>query len=205
MGVRPWKAKSVFNCIVLKELGLEEDNVECEELESEEEETESKPSAAATTSGNSVQFNFLSETPSQPPANEYTQYIKWTNDLSKEMCSIVFDLLSKQAVSDQIQNELVELLGFENIELTEYLISHREKVVKAYTSQCVDQPPRRKQVNVLDASEPNNLRQQSKVSGKFIFLWPELSSNPICTEAISSCLERKNYVIFTFQTSKDYV
>ena len=117
----------------------------------------------------SIKFEFLSETPNEarPEHSIDLQYIKWTHDLSTEICTIVYELLSKQTNADLIQNELVELLGFENIELTGYLITNREQVVKSYKKFLIDgnKPGviRKKQTNTWDTSE-NNLKQ-SKLAG----------------------------------------
>lgn len=72
--------------------------------------------------------------------------------------------MSKQSSSDQIQNELVELLGFENIELTEYLFSNRENVVKAYKAFIIDgkSTSRKKHINILDPIAQN--LKQSKLA-----------------------------------------
>jgi hypothetical protein len=74
----------------------------------------------------------------QLEVDENLKYIKWTNDLSKELCSIVYELLSKSTNINQMQNELVELLGFENIELSEFLLSNKDKVVQAYKYYLID-------------------------------------------------------------------
>ena len=99
-----------------------------------------------------------------PEHSEDLRYIKWTTEISKEICSIVYDLLSKQSSSDQIQNELVELLGFENIELTEYLFSNRDNVVKAYKSFIIEgkATTRKKHINILDPIAQN--LKQSKLA-----------------------------------------
>ncbi len=115
-----------------------------------------------------LQFNFLSKTPSVDSETDYL--VSWTRKLSPEMCPIVYELLSKQTATDQIQNELVELLGFENIELTEFLISNREEVTKAYKSHFVDRTAiqRKKPMNVLDTTE-SAAGRQTKLPGKFSY------------------------------------
>jgi hypothetical protein len=114
-----------------------------------------------------IQFNFLSET---PIAEAASGLLEWTHKLSPEMTTIVYELLSKQTPTDQMQNELVELLGFENIELTGFLISNRDRVVKAYKEHLIDrttaQRARKKPTNVLDTTEPAAGRQ-SKLAGEW--------------------------------------
>ena len=58
--------------------------------------------------------------------------VEWTKHFSSELCTIVYELLSKNNDINQIQNELVELLGFEKIEIVEFLLSNKNSVVKAY-------------------------------------------------------------------------
>lgn len=70
--------------------------------------------------------------------NDYLKYIEWTQELSKELCTIIFETLSKKPNSNEAQNELLELLGFEKIELIEFLFSNADAVVRAYTMYMND-------------------------------------------------------------------
>lgn len=84
-----------------------------------------------------------------------------------EMCTIVYELLSKTMSNDHIQNELVELLGFEQIELTMYLISNRENVVKAYKCNLIDGNKganKKVSLNNWDISSENNMKQSKLAS-----------------------------------------
>ncbi len=124
-------------------------------------------SEACAEGDTSVQFNFLKETKSEERTtdSELSQYIKWTANLSMEMSTIVYELLSKQMSTDQIQNELVELLGFEQIELTMYLISNRDNVVRAYKAQLIDgQSNKRKPATSTWDQVESNVKQTKLAS-----------------------------------------
>ena len=66
------------------------------------------------------------------------------------MCTIIFETLSKKPNSNEAQNELLELLGFEKIELIEFLFSNSDNVVRAYTLYMND-PTRKKAAPKLSA------------------------------------------------------
>ena len=119
-----------------------------------------------TEANESVLFNFPIESVQEErePVADNLKYIKWTTELSKEMCSIVYEMLAKEGSINQIQNELVELLGFENIELSEYLFSNREQVVSAYKTYLIDGAPRvRKTLGTVDLSDKMG-KQASKMT-----------------------------------------
>jgi hypothetical protein len=85
-----------------------------------------------------IDFQFKFPIDSQPKTSDdqrddQLKYLAWTQDLSREMCSLVFESLSKRPNSNQAQNELLELLGFERIELCEFLFSNSDNDDKAYT------------------------------------------------------------------------
>lgn len=86
----------------------------------EEEEEESK---------DDIQIDFNTKTAEK---NYDLNLIEWTKHLSNDLCTIVYELLSQNNDINQIQNELVELLGFENIEMVEFLLSNKNSVVQAY-------------------------------------------------------------------------
>jgi activating signal cointegrator complex subunit 3 len=72
---------------------------------------------------------------------DYTRFIEWTYDLSSDIVTIVYETLCKS--SDQVQNELVELLGYDKIELVEFLFTNRTAVVNAYKAHLDDQSSKR--------------------------------------------------------------
>jgi hypothetical protein len=70
--------------------------------------------------------------------NENLKYIRWTADLSNEICNLIYELLSSKSNHVELQNELVELLSFDKIELAEYLYSNKEKVTEAFRKLLKD-------------------------------------------------------------------
>ena len=87
------------------------------------------------------EFKFLNE-PTNQQTNSIQQdgskYIDWTKDTPNQISTIVYELLSKNTNSNELQNELAELLGFEKIELVEYLLTNRANVVNAYKLYLID-------------------------------------------------------------------
>lgn len=66
------------------------------------------------------------------------KYLEWTQQISKEICPIVYEILSKKPNNNESQNELLELLGFENIELIGFLFANQKEVVAAYKTYMLD-------------------------------------------------------------------
>ena len=92
--------------------------------------------------------------------NDHLKYIEWTQDMSKEMCTIVFETLTKNSSSNESQNELLELLGFEKIELIEFLFSNRDAVVRAY-SLYMNDIHRKKNASKTHSQAEKQRQQQS--------------------------------------------
>ena len=73
----------------------------------------------------------------QQKAASSKEFIEWTRELPKDICTLVIELLAKKANPAELQHELVELLGFDKMELVEFLFSNRETVVSAYRTESV--------------------------------------------------------------------
>jgi hypothetical protein len=98
--------------------------------------------------------------------NDHLKYIQWTQDLSKELCNIIFETLSKKPNSNEAQNELLELLGFEKIELIEFLFSNADAVVKAYTMYMNDVGRNKKNLGKMSAVQTQIEKQKQAESAK---------------------------------------
>lgn len=81
-------------------------------------------------SSQSIRFNF--PTDSVREAAE-PNYLDWTQGVSSDIVTVVYEILSKQSDAE-IQNELVELLGFEKLELVEFLCTNKHKVIQAHNN-----------------------------------------------------------------------
>lgn len=66
------------------------------------------------------------------------KYIEWTQTLDPDLARIIYETLAKKTNTNDIQNELAELLGFDKLELVEYLLGNRESVVNAYKLYITD-------------------------------------------------------------------
>jgi activating signal cointegrator complex subunit 3 len=107
------------------------------DLESCDEESDFENSSSEN---EEIEFNFLNEPTNQQSTQELdaSKYIDWTKDTPNQISTIVYELLSKNTNSNELQNELAELLGFEKIELVEYLLTNRVNVVNAYKLYLID-------------------------------------------------------------------
>ena len=117
-----------------EDLSSSEDECDYEEEENDEYFLDSETAAAAA-----AQFKFNFPTDSTKEASgaaaalDCAKYLEWTQSLSSDLATIVYEILAKKASGDaEIQNELVELLGFERLELVEYLCTNRIEIVNAY-------------------------------------------------------------------------
>ena len=116
---------------------------------------------------NEIDFKFPVESipKTSDSLNDYLKYIEWTQDLSKELCTIIFETLSKKPNSNEAQNELLELLGFEKIELIEFLFSNADAVVRAYTMYMND-AGRKKNVAKMSTVHTQAEKQKQAESAK---------------------------------------
>ncbi len=98
--------------------------------------------------------------------------VEWTKHFSSELCTIVYELLSKNNDINQIQNELVELLGFEKIEIVEFLLSNKNSVVKAYETYMKEErktnTTRTNLAKSSTISKPNTNSQSGALSSQIV-------------------------------------
>lgn len=114
----------------------------------------------------SFQFDFSSDKQQNNSNNdEYLKLVEWTKHFSSDLNNIVYELLSKNNDINQIQNELVELLGFEKIEIVEFLLSNKNSVVKAYETYIKESASQERRVKHTSYSKPSNLTSSSGQSG----------------------------------------
>jgi len=114
----------------------------------------------------SFQFDFSSDKQQNNSNNdEYLKLVEWTKQFSSDLNNIVYELLSKNNDINQIQNELVELLGFEKIEIVEFLLSNKNSVVKAYEAYIKESTSQERRVKHTSYSKPSNLTSSSGQSG----------------------------------------
>jgi hypothetical protein len=122
----------------------------------------------------SFKFNFPKETNdeqlldsnnSTEISNKRLKVIEWTQTLSLEVCSIVYDLLSKKTSSNEaeIQNQLLELLGFERIELIEYLFMNSDEVVRSYKNYLQDDVNRKRNLIKMAQNQNKETKQPSNI------------------------------------------
>jgi hypothetical protein len=81
-----------------------------------------------------LDFKFPVESSTQAQvATPSSSHLEWTNQISEEIVKIIIEMLSDKVInSNQLQNELLELLGFDKIELIEHLFKNREAILNAY-------------------------------------------------------------------------
>jgi hypothetical protein len=80
----------------------------------------------------SFKFEFpVDSTNSERTNDNNMKYIEWTQSIPNELVPLVYECLSSNK-KNEIQNELVELLGFDKLDTVEFLLSNREAVVNAY-------------------------------------------------------------------------
>jgi hypothetical protein len=90
------------------------------------------------TEDNEIKFDFPTTT-SEAKAEENDQmFLKWISDVDKDVVKIVYDLLSSGKSNDELQNDLLECLGFEKFDLIGYLLNNRVSVSKSYKRVYVD-------------------------------------------------------------------
>jgi activating signal cointegrator complex subunit 3 len=117
----------------------DDDNNKRSDSESSDEDSDYENSS---TENEDIEFNFLNEPTNQQCTSlqqqNLSEYIDWTKDIPNQISTIVYELLSKNTNSNELQNELAELLGFEKIELVEYLLTNRVNVVNAFKLYLID-------------------------------------------------------------------
>ena len=65
--------------------------------------------------------------------------LKWMNEIDNDVVKIVYELLSSGKSSDELQNELLETIGFDKFDLIGYLLTNRSEICKSYKRVHVDQ------------------------------------------------------------------
>ena len=53
---------------------------------------------------------------------------KLNSDMTPDVLARILDLLRGKEKSEEIQGELLDFVGFDNFEMLEHLIKHREKI-----------------------------------------------------------------------------
>ncbi|XP_078001399.1 activating signal cointegrator 1 complex subunit 3-like [Glandiceps talaboti] len=92
--------------------------------QNKEEETVTNSNHVNTAAASQVSSNWLLQ--------EVSKYHSAETDMSVEnWCERIFDMLGSSKTSDELQNDLFDLLGFDRFELIEKLLSNREKVIQA--------------------------------------------------------------------------
>ncbi|XP_014597737.1 PREDICTED: activating signal cointegrator 1 complex subunit 3 [Polistes canadensis] len=98
-------------------------------------------------------------------------YEKYSTEMSFDNFGTV--IVSKLINSENIENELFDLLGYEHIEFIQYIIEHRKAIINAYGSQKVPKLPTPQgpvisgQVTVQSEEEKQLLKQVRKEEKKF--------------------------------------
>lgn len=67
------------------------------------------------------------------------KHLEWTQRLNGEIVPLVNDCLNSGRRDEDLQNELVELIGFDHLDLVEYLLVNRKAVVAAYKLYMQDE------------------------------------------------------------------
>jgi hypothetical protein len=126
--------KSVPSSDSDEEVYSSEDEVDYNEASSAEEDN------LEGTDSSTFEFKFPTDSTRndvKPAGTDSSRFLGWTKDLSSDLCTIVYEALTKKSLGDaEIQNELVELLGFEKLELVEFLCTHRSDIVNAYNNKA---------------------------------------------------------------------
>ena len=84
-----------------------------------------------------ISFKFPIEKAEEVQEDEITKYLFWTSSMP-EIANLVFEILSKRSNNEEIQNELFELLGFEKLDLIEFLLSNRQIVCKSFRTYMLE-------------------------------------------------------------------
>ncbi|XP_043498023.1 activating signal cointegrator 1 complex subunit 3 [Polistes fuscatus] len=98
-------------------------------------------------------------------------YEKYSTEMSFDNFGTV--IVSKLINSENIENELFDLLGYEHIEFIQYIIAHKKAIINAYGSQKVPKLPTPQgpvisgQVTVQSEEEKQLLKQVRKEEKKF--------------------------------------
>ena len=93
---------------------------------------ESTAAEVVVETNNEIKFDFP-VTSNEAKADELDQnYLKWVSNVDSDVAKIVYDMLSSAKSNDELQNELLDTLGFEKFDLIGYLLSNRNNVFKSY-------------------------------------------------------------------------
>ena len=94
-----------------------------------------------TTTGaesNEIKFDFPTIS-NETKADELDQIqLKWVNEIDTDVVKIVYELLNSSKSNDELQNELLETIGFEKFDLIGYLLSNRVNICKSYKRVYID-------------------------------------------------------------------
>lgn len=107
----------------------DEDEEESDEAESDEDE---------------IKFNFptksIDEVANAKLAEEANDQanLKWVSNIDKEILQILYEMLSSTKTNDSLQNELLELLGFEKCDLISDLLVSRVAICQSYKRVYID-------------------------------------------------------------------
>lgn len=88
------------------------------------------------------------------------KHLEWTQTLSGEIVPLVNDCLNSDRRDEDLQNELVELIGFDHLDVVEYLLTNRKAVIAAYKLYMQDDSGNKRRFQL--ATEP---KQASGSSG----------------------------------------
>lgn len=66
------------------------------------------------------------------------KHLEWTQTLNSEIVPLVNECLTSGRRDEDLQNELVELIGFDHLDVVEYLLTNRKAVISAYKMYIQD-------------------------------------------------------------------
>lgn len=84
------------------------------------------------------------------------KHLEWTQELNNEIVPLVNECLCSKSRDEDLQNELVELIGFDHLEIVEYLLLNRKEVVDAYKLYMQDESGARRRFQAIEPKAGNS-------------------------------------------------